>query len=388
MWFFKKQNEHRISRSDVSIRMEAIGGQGANTAGKILAEAAVLGEGYTGNHFSSFGSEKRGSPVRSFVRFSTTGKPVRTASAIQTPDLLLIFHESLILTHPEVLEGANEKTDLIINTPKKIDELIFPKNTQLRSIHLIDATTIAREKSCGINAVMLGATAELCFEIKKETLEKTLSDYFTARSSASSQNNRDGFRSGLRHTKLFKFNPERCLADTPVHSLPTLGWSNAPLGGVITNPGNSVLKDHSASRNGVIPRFIKELCFNCGFCDMVCPDYCFVWQVDENGGPNLQGIDYQYCKGCQKCVTVCPVDALVPDLESKLTDAERAPKLFPDINPQTIAERWSHPVQTHFAEKRSATKTNSTEAEPDLLDLGGYLRPEFPQLSPQRKKTE
>ena len=58
MWFQKKK-EIKPNRPFVSIRMEAIGGQGANSAGKILAEAAVLGMGYTGNHFSSFGSEKR-----------------------------------------------------------------------------------------------------------------------------------------------------------------------------------------------------------------------------------------------------------------------------------------------------------------------------------------
>jgi pyruvate ferredoxin oxidoreductase gamma subunit len=68
--------------------MEAIGGQGANSAGKVLAEAAVLGMGFTGNHFSSFGSEKRGTPVRSFVRFSPVGKEIRSASSIRHPDLL------------------------------------------------------------------------------------------------------------------------------------------------------------------------------------------------------------------------------------------------------------------------------------------------------------
>ncbi|OTA40150.1 MAG: hypothetical protein A6D92_22730 [Symbiobacterium thermophilum] len=47
---------------------------------------------------------------------------------------------------------------------------------------------------------------------------------------------------------------------------------------------------------------------------MVCPDYCFVWEqgVDKRGRPAmvLKGINYQYCKGCLKCVEACPVDAL------------------------------------------------------------------------------
>ena len=47
--------------------MEAIGGFGANLAGQILAKAAVLGAGFYGVNFSSYGTEKRGTPVRSLI---------------------------------------------------------------------------------------------------------------------------------------------------------------------------------------------------------------------------------------------------------------------------------------------------------------------------------
>ena len=47
------------NRDFVSVRMEAIGGQGANSAGKILAEAAALEMGLQASHFSSYGSEKQ-----------------------------------------------------------------------------------------------------------------------------------------------------------------------------------------------------------------------------------------------------------------------------------------------------------------------------------------
>jgi pyruvate ferredoxin oxidoreductase gamma subunit len=72
---------------------------------------------------------------------------------------------------------------------------------------------------------------------------------------------------------------------------------------------------------------------------MVCPDYCFVWKQGEVEGvnvvlpgievqaqaqlgiPTLQGIDYQYCKGCQKCIEACPTQALklVSDNEKNRT---------------------------------------------------------------------
>lgn len=41
------------------IRLESIGGLGANLAGKMLAEAGVLGLGLNGSNFSSYGSEKK-----------------------------------------------------------------------------------------------------------------------------------------------------------------------------------------------------------------------------------------------------------------------------------------------------------------------------------------
>lgn len=41
------------------IRLESIGGLGANLAGKMLAETGVLGLGLNASNFSSYGSEKR-----------------------------------------------------------------------------------------------------------------------------------------------------------------------------------------------------------------------------------------------------------------------------------------------------------------------------------------
>ena len=67
------------------IRFESIGGLGAHLAGKMLAEACVLRQGFNGAHFSSYGSEKKGTPVKSFVRLCPADREVRTSSPIETP---------------------------------------------------------------------------------------------------------------------------------------------------------------------------------------------------------------------------------------------------------------------------------------------------------------
>ncbi|MCK5351131.1 4Fe-4S binding protein, partial [bacterium] len=30
----------------------------------------------------------------------------------------------------------------------------------------------------------------------------------------------------------------------------------------------------------------------------------------------MMGVDYQYCKGCQRCVDICPVEALTTEVET------------------------------------------------------------------------
>jgi pyruvate ferredoxin oxidoreductase gamma subunit len=54
----------------------------------------------------------------------------------------------------------------------------------------------------------------------------------------------------------------------------------------------------------------------------------------------LQGIDYQYCKGCLKCVEVCPVHpaALVeiPETEG-YADSHRARRYVPVTHAQGVA---------------------------------------------------
>lgn len=101
--------------------------------------------------------------------------------------------------------------------------------------------------------------------------------------------------------------------------MPALGYANAPLGGAIINPGNTIHKDLSASRQGIYPFYWRDRCIDCGLCTMTCPDYVFVWEktVDKRGRSTmvLKGPNYQYCKGCLKCVVICPVEALTIECE-------------------------------------------------------------------------
>jgi pyruvate ferredoxin oxidoreductase gamma subunit len=108
------------------------------------------------------------------------------------------------------------------------------------------------------------------------------------------------------------------------------------IGGVMVSQANSILKDLSGSRQGFLPEFQQDKCIHCAACDNVCPDFCFVWKEgeDKRGRKQifLQGIDYQYCKGCLKCVEECPTEAL-SDLRELLgyADDNRVKHNFPYI---------------------------------------------------------
>ena len=77
------------------IRFESIGGFGANLAGKMLAEAAILGQGLNGSNFAQYGSEKKGTPVKSYVRLAEPDKEIRNSAPVEEPHLLAVFNLGL-----------------------------------------------------------------------------------------------------------------------------------------------------------------------------------------------------------------------------------------------------------------------------------------------------
>ena len=103
------------------IRLESIGGFGANLCGKMLGELGALYLDFNSLSFSSYGSEKRGSPVKAYIRWCEGTRALRINSPVTYPHLLGIFHEGLIGTYP-VLEGVSQDTKIVLNTPLSPDD--------------------------------------------------------------------------------------------------------------------------------------------------------------------------------------------------------------------------------------------------------------------------
>ncbi|HYK72232.1 MAG TPA: 2-oxoacid:acceptor oxidoreductase family protein [Pseudoneobacillus sp.] len=318
------------------IRLESIGGLGANLAGKMLAEAGVLGLGLNGSNFSSYGSEKKGSPVKSFIRFCDSEVEIRDHSPIEEPHVIGVFHEALYKM-VNVVSGMRPDGIILVNSTREFDEIKRDLKIEYGTVAIVDALSIAVEERTKVNTAMLGALFRICDFLDPNVMRNVIKKTFEKKYPHLVEPNIRTFDRGYNEVEFKKYEaPKDAVGKKFERPGPQLGYLTQEIGGVITTQANSILKDLSGSRQGFLPQFEQEKCINCAACDTVCPDYCFVWEEgeDKKGRKQLflKGIDYQYCKGCLKCVEACPTDAL-QDLREMIgyADANRVKQNFPYV---------------------------------------------------------
>lgn len=316
------------------IRLESIGGLGANLAGKMLSEDGVVGHGLNGVGFSSYGSEKKGSPVKAHIRFCNPDTNIRDTTPIERPHVVGIFHDALFKTI-NCTSGIFNDSTILVNSKKTPERLKDLMDIQGGIVAVVDATEIALQEQTKVNTAMLGALYRILDFLDPESMRDTIRRTFEKKYPHFVEPNIRTFDRGYHEVEFKVFTPAEDAEPIPFsRQEPALGYANQPIGGTVINPGNSILKDLSISRAGMLPHFHENKCINCAACDTVCPDFCFVWEEkpDKKGRPQmfLQGIDYQYCKGCLKCVHACPVEALTDarELDDGYAEANRVPHLF------------------------------------------------------------
>lgn len=303
------------------IRLESIGGMGANSAGKMLADVGVLSQGYNGATFSSYGSEKKGSPVKSFVRFADPETAVRVNSTVEEPHAVAVFHMNLLKT-PTTLMGVKEDAIVIFNTNKSPDEARDFAKLHGGKVVCVDAVKIAHElklPSQAANTIIMGAMVKQLPFIDKEKFEEQIRKQFSGKKPELVEPNVEAFRKGYNECIEKEFPADGKYPYIPYKKPePKFGKKNQLTGGYIIAAGNSTEKDLQVTRTGTIPVFNPKNCIDCAQCECVCPDLCIVWKKgpdrkDPNKiAMNMMGIDYQYCKGCLKCVRACPKGPFAP----------------------------------------------------------------------------
>lgn len=319
-------NEYQISLPTVNengcyeMRLESIGGMGANLCGKLLGELGASYLNLNAAAFSSYGSEKRGSPVKSYVRWCMRDREILHNSPVERPQLLVLFHHALSKVLP-VTAGAEENCIIVVNTKLTPAEIRKDLCLHAGTICCVNALELALQSKSRINMVMLGAISKASGFIPLKAVKELVSDTLGKKYPAMLSNNLQGLDLGFQHVLIRTFSPDEHFKKIPYAEIRSnWGYQNAPIGGVNPHIGSTVSNDLSPSREGYFPLFLPEKCIHCGLCDTTCPDLVFQFIEGEYRGKKTmknQGLDYHHCKGCLRCVDICPTGALVTGKESE-----------------------------------------------------------------------
>ncbi|HCL57988.1 MAG TPA: pyruvate ferredoxin oxidoreductase [Spirochaetia bacterium] len=161
--FFKRLKEYDM----IEITLIGRGGQGIVVAGDILAKALFY-QGFFVKSFPAFGTERRGAPVKSFLRVSH--ERIKESYQIYKPDYYVIFDSIQANGLPLGVNG-------LVNAP------------EFKTIHhlnCLDANKIAVKNRLGsptnpiINTTMLGGLAGLLEELDFHNLERAIQETLPA----------------------------------------------------------------------------------------------------------------------------------------------------------------------------------------------------------------
>ncbi len=138
----------------LQIIIQGRGGQGAQTAGNLLA-MAFFAQGRQVQSFATYGGARRGTPVSSFIRIDE--RPIRVRCDIERADAILCFDASL-LAGP-LLATATPRTLVVVNSARPPQH--FADALPGYRVVPVDGIGIARRHGLGriVNSVLLGGLA-------------------------------------------------------------------------------------------------------------------------------------------------------------------------------------------------------------------------------------
>lgn len=136
----------------LEIIIQGRGGQGAQTAGNLLA-GAFHAHGMHVQCFATYGGARRGTPVNSYLRVDE--QVVRVRCDIERADAILCFDASLL--EGRLLATADANTLIVVNSARSAAD--FARLLPGKRVIPIDALTISRQQGLGriVNSALLGA---------------------------------------------------------------------------------------------------------------------------------------------------------------------------------------------------------------------------------------
>jgi 2-oxoacid:acceptor oxidoreductase gamma subunit (pyruvate/2-ketoisovalerate family) len=154
----------------LEIIIQGRGGQGAQTAGNLLAKA-FFSEGKDIQVFATYGGARRGTPVSSFIRVDDS--PIRRRCDIEHPHAILCFDASLL--DKKLLSGVNKDTVILVNSTLPVDQFHELADCQFFTI---DAIAVSKEHGLGkfVNSSLLGAFTSILKAPDIEAMRQTIAE--------------------------------------------------------------------------------------------------------------------------------------------------------------------------------------------------------------------
>jgi pyruvate ferredoxin oxidoreductase gamma subunit len=155
----------------LQIIIQGRGGQGAQTAGSLLA-MAFFAEGREVQSFASYGGARRGTPVSSFIRIDE--RPIRVRCDIEQADAILCFDASLL--DGKLLAAARSETPIVVNSAHALAQ--FAEKLPGYRVIPVDGLAISRRHGLDriVNSALLGAFARAIEAPRLEVLSRVLAD--------------------------------------------------------------------------------------------------------------------------------------------------------------------------------------------------------------------
>lgn len=156
----------------MEVRIHGRGGQGAVLAGSILA-SALAREGKHVVAIPSFGFERRGAPVASYLRFDD--HEIRQMTNIYHPDCVLCI-DPTVGRAANIFDGVRDNATWIQTTAKPLSALTFPD--RIGTVGLCDAVSIALDifRRSITNTIMLGAFARTTGMVSLDALRMAIEE--------------------------------------------------------------------------------------------------------------------------------------------------------------------------------------------------------------------
>lgn len=155
----------------LQIVIQGRGGQGAQTAGNLLA-STFFAQGRQVQSFASYGGARRGTPVSSYIRVDD--RPIRARCDIERADAILCFDSSLL--DARLLGAAHPDTLIVVNSSREPGH--FARALPGHRVVPVDGIALARHYGLGriVNSVLLGALARALDAPPLDLLKRTVEE--------------------------------------------------------------------------------------------------------------------------------------------------------------------------------------------------------------------